>query len=279
LFYHRQPEGVAGSFKKNTSDLVVSTTQFYNFFLKQYRAFGRKKNCDFVRINPLLADTDDHQNIFRSAWFRPSSIHMVNPEHTWILDLDRPLDEVLAAMKKKRRAESRSAKKFGAETTIGNQKKDLDIFWELHQTTVTRQRFVPFPRSNTEKELQIFGDDAQIFSTKIDDKFYSSALILFDKKSAYYHQGSSSYHKAPVARINLWAAIQEAHRRGCKQFNFWGIIEDDQTKHPWYGLSQFKKGFGGSEKKYLHCQDGIIKRERYWLNYLIETYRRWKKGY
>lgn len=275
--------GVLGKKESSTQtpDSVVSTTQFYEFFLKQFRAFGRTKNCDFVRINPLLSDKPEHQEIFRSVSFRPSSIHMVNPEHTWILDVDRPADEILADMKKKRRAEARSAKKFGAETIMGNQKEDLDIFWDLHRETVARQGFVPFPRSNTEKELQIFGDDAQILSTKIDDKYYTSALILFDKKSAYYHQGSSIRHpkNVPVARINLWESIQAAQRRGCKEFNFWGIVEDDDTKHPWYGLSQFKKGFGGSEKKYLHCQDSIIKAPKYWMNYCVETYRRWKKGY
>lgn len=276
------PEFISGSQKNaatTTSESIVSTNELYKFFLKQYHVFGRSQNCDFVRINPLLADTEENKEIFRSTRYRPSSIHMVNPEHTWILDIDRPAESILADMKKKRRAEARSAEKFGAETVMGNGKNDLDIFWELHQETVSRQGFVPFPRSNTEQELQIFGKNAQIFSTKIDNKFYSSALILFDKKSAYYHQGSSIYHTAPVARINLWAAILEAQKRGCTEFNFWGVVEDTQTKHPWYGLSQFKKGFGGGAKKYLHCQDRIINCQKYWLNYGIETWRRWKKGY
>jgi peptidoglycan pentaglycine glycine transferase (the first glycine) len=262
--------------------LVEQTVEkeiFYNFFLKQYRTFGRSQNCHFVRINPLLEDKPEHAKIFRSGEFRSSSIHMVNPEHTWILDINRPAEDILAAMKKRRRAEARGAEKFGATTRIGNNKEDLDIFWDLHLQTVARQGFVPFPRSNTEKELKIFGKDAQIFSTKIDNKYYSSSLILFDKKSAYYHQGSSTYHKAPVARMNLWAAILEAKKRGCTQFNFWGVVDDNDTKHPWYGLSKFKKGFGGSKKKYLHCQDGIIDQKRYWLNYGVEKYRRWKRGY
>ena len=67
--------------------------------------------------------------------------------------------------------------------------------------------------------------------------------------------------------------IQEAKRRGCKVYNFWGIVRDNQTHHPWYGLSQFKKGFGGAVESYVKAQDFVLS-PRYWLTYGIETLRR-----
>ena len=70
--------------------------------------------------------------------------------------------------------------------------------------------------------------------------------------------------------------IQEAKKRGCTLYNFWGVSPDNKPKHPWAGLSLFKKGFGGFEETYLHAQDKPLTK-KYWLNYIIETVRRLKR--
>ncbi len=180
---------------------------------------------------------------------------MVNPEKTWILDITPDEEALLAQMKKSTRYEVRQIEKKGLTVKQGNSAEDLDIFWELHRETVARQKFVPFPKKNTEIEIQTFSEDCQIFSTKVENDYLSSSVILFDDQSAYYHQGASQYSKLPVAHATIWAAIKEAKKRGCQTFNFWGIVDDEAKKHPWYGLSRFKRGFGGEEHNYLHCQD------------------------
>lgn len=77
----------------------------------------------------------------------------------------------------------------------------------------------------------------------------------------------------------LWSAIQEAKKRNISLFNFWGVIKDtDSHKHPWYGLSQFKKGFGGEEREFLHAQD-IPLSMGYWKTYCIESASKLLKGY
>ena len=48
-------------------------------------------------------------------------------------------------------------------------------------------------------------------------------------------------------------------------------------KHPWYGLSLFKMGFGGRSKEYIKSQDFVIS-QKYWLNYIIEKLRKFKRG-
>ncbi|RLE05174.1 MAG: peptidoglycan bridge formation protein FemAB, partial [Candidatus Aminicenantes bacterium] len=76
----------------------------------------------------------------------------------------------------------------------------------------------------------------------------------------------------------LWKAIQEAKKRNCEIFNFWGIAPKNKPKHPWQGLTFFKKGFGGYQKDLIHAQDLPMGR-RYWLNWMVETFRRIKRGY
>ncbi|NJP03885.1 peptidoglycan bridge formation glycyltransferase FemA/FemB family protein, partial [Candidatus Gracilibacteria bacterium] len=215
--------------------------------------------------------------IFKNNKYRTAPLH-INPDRTWILDLSQGEDEILAHMKKSTRYEVRRIEKSGITVKQGNTPEDLDIFWQLHLETVSRQGFTPFSKKSTETELQIFGEDAQIFSAQIDNKFYSSSIILFDKKSGYYHQGSSIYSKAPVAHATLWEAIKEAKRRGCTEFNFWGVSPEENKKHPWTGLSRFKRGFGGEEKKFVSAQDFPITK-KYWLNFAIERYRKRKRNY
>ncbi len=253
---------------------------FWNEFLKFYKDLGKKEKCDFVRISPLLESSNTIQsiNIFKKQKFRNAPIHLVNPERTWILDISQSEENLLKNMKKSTRYEVRRIKKMGIDVKMGNKKEDLDIFWELHTETVKRQKFIPFPKKNTEIELDVYKENCQIFSAKLNNKFMSSSVILFDNNSAYYHQGASLYSKAPVSYATIWEAILEAKNRGCKNFNFWGVVGDNEKSHPWYGLSRFKKGFGGNEYLYIHCQDFPIT-WKYWLNFILEKYRKWKKRY
>lgn len=265
-----------GQFLHIPHGILTTDNNIWDFFLDQYKSLGKTKKVDFVRISPLLSP--DAKPIFDKAGFRDAATHLQNPEKTWILDLSPSEEELIANMTKSTRYEMRRIEKFGVEVKVGNSAQDLDIFWELHSETVRRQKFVPFPRSSTEKEMDIFGDNCQIFSAKYEDQYLSSSVILFDDHAGYYHQGASERCKAPVAYASLWEAIKYAKQKGCQEFNFWGVVGEDEKGHPWYGLSHFKRGFGGEERNYLHAQDFAIT-TKYHLARTIERYRKWKRHY
>ncbi len=254
-----------------TDDLLKS-------FLEAYKDFGKSLKVDFVRISPFC-DLEEKHN-FKAAGFRDAAIHMVNPEKTWTLDITKNEESLLADMKKSTRYEVRKGLKpeVNFEVKKGNTKEDLDIFWELHLETVARQGFVPFSRKSTEKELEAFGANCQIISILHEKKPLASGVFLFNKNQGYYHQGASISSKLPAAHAYIWQAILEAKSRDCKHFNFWGVCDENNSKHPWFGLSKFKRGFGGSETDYLHVQDAPLS-TKYWLTFGIEKYRRWKRGY
>lgn len=260
--------------------LDASDTSLIDSFLDWYNTFGKEQHCDFVRFSPLweLENAQDYLPTLHQKKYRPAPVHLVNPEMTWVLNLEPTEEEILANMKKSTRYEVRRIEKMGITVKSGNAEEDLEIFWQLHKATVERQGFVPFPKENTRKELEIFGKDIQIFSAQVEDKYLSSSIFWFDTNAAYYHQGSSEYSKLPVAHATIWEAIKEAKKRGCKEFNFWGVVCDKDTKHPWFGLSKFKRGFGGEERNYIHVHDFPLT-SKYWLNFALEKYRRWKRGY
>jgi len=59
-------------------------------------------------------------------------------------------------------------------------------------------------------------------------------------------------------------------------YNFWGIAEDASPEHPWYGLTQFKKGFGGNLYECYGAMDYPLS-FRYIPIRLLETLRKKKK--
>jgi lipid II:glycine glycyltransferase (peptidoglycan interpeptide bridge formation enzyme) len=76
----------------------------------------------------------------------------------------------------------------------------------------------------------------------------------------------------------VWRAINEAKKRGCKLFDFYGASPADKPNHPWAGPTLFKQGFGSYRVNYLTAQDLVLD-WRYWITFLIETARRIKRGF
>ena len=246
-------------------------------FLRAYVLLGKKLECDFVRISPLLSP--EKKPLFTALGFKDAAIHLVNPEKTWVLDIMPEEETLLAGMKKSTRYEVRRAGKVGFEIQKGRSTEDLEIFWNLHKETVKRNSFVPFTKASTEQELEIFGDNCQIISVLHEGVPQASGIFIFDDRAGYYHQGASLYSKLPVAHAYIWEAIKESRARGVREFNFWGVCDAENVNHPWVGLSKFKRGFGGEEQDFLHVQDFSINTSKYRLNRWVEKYRKWKRGY
>ncbi len=109
----------------------------------------------------------------------------------------------------------------------------------------------------------------------------SGAVIMSYGTMACYRHGASLGldKRVPTSYLVQWRAIQEAKRRGCHWYNLWGVApEGSSKKHPFFGITHFKKGFGGVQKDLLHCQD-LPLRPGYWVNWTIETIRRMKRGF
>ncbi len=245
-------------------------------FLAYYKKLGEQEKCDFVRVSPPFSPYTI--GLFSSQKFRPAPIHLVNPELSLVLDITKSEATLLKNMRKSTRYEVQRVKRCHIEVKKGNSVKDLDTFWGLHEKTVKRQSFIPFSKDVTATELKVFGNDVQIFSAYKDGNAGASSVILFDSHAGYYHQGASEKSSCPFSYATLWAAILEAKKRGCREFNFWGVSEKNAKKHPWYGLSQFKRGFGGEERRFLHVQDHPLTM-KYWLNFGVECYRKWSRNY
>jgi dTDP-4-amino-4,6-dideoxygalactose transaminase/lipid II:glycine glycyltransferase (peptidoglycan interpeptide bridge formation enzyme) len=240
---------------------------------------AEQNKCSFVRISPLMPDDESTRKLFNDNAFREAPIHM-HPELAWLLDIRPDEAKLMSGMRKTTRYSVRKAETEGVEVEMSSNPDDVDRFLEVYQTTVKRQHFTPFSRNYLITEFQCFAatDSARWFFAHYKGKVISAAMIIYSQDAGYYHHGASdqTYSNIPASYLLQWKAIQEAKRRGCRYYNFWGIAPDDQPKHPWHGLSLFKKGFGGSSEAYAHAKDLPLK-PTYWLTYMVEWVRKAKR--
>ena len=256
--------------------------QVLHALLEELKKIAKKEKCSFIRMVPVWQRGEENKKIFKDLGFREAPMH-THPEITWELNLEKSEEELLRAMRKTTRYLIRQGLK-NEELKIEKSQnpKDIEIFNDLYQKTVDRHHFVPFSLNYLKNEFSAFLPDEQIglFFAKYRDEILASAIVIFWQGIAFYHQGASSqkYPKIPASYLLQWQAIKEAKNRGCELYNFWGIAETESKKHPFWGLSLFKKGFGGYEKKYVKTQDLPLS-SKYWLTFVFEILRRKKRGF
>lgn len=239
---------------------------------------GRKERCWFVRFSPLVEPNLFFDSLIIQEKAMPAQIHAMDAELCWILDLDKPLDALLAQMRKSTRYEIRRAQSAGVQVQPVNTKDGFRNFVDLYKLTAKRQAFVPHAGLSQEFELFSAEGKADLFIGKYQGELIAGALILYYGNQAIYHHGASIPCRAPVSTLVQWAAITKAKGRGLKYYNFWGIAPPGHKNHPWHGLTVFKMGFGGHEARYLHAHDLPLD-PRYLISRSVELVRKKVKGY
>ena len=248
--------------------------QLTKHWVKTVRQIAKEHQCVFVRVRPQLLDSPDSRGLFKSLGFRLSPMH-VTADLTSQLDLSKPDDELKRAMRKGTRYELNRVAKLDIKVEATEYIKE---FCELQLATAQRQKFVPFSAKFLTEQFKTFteADRAILYRATYQGKLLSMAFIIFYGAEAAYHYGASTElaREFPGAYAIQWEAIAEARRRSCKRYNFWGVTSRGQTKHRFYGVSVFKRGFGGEDVAYLPARDLVINRAKYPATYFFETARR-----
>ncbi|GIW67424.1 MAG: hypothetical protein KatS3mg096_292 [Candidatus Parcubacteria bacterium] len=244
--------------------------KFLNLLVDFLKKNSYQKKYDFLRINPL------NEELTKTKDFIFAPTYAVT-ENFWLKEIKND-DEMLKEMSETtRKLVLDSLKKpfLEIEKTIDLDK--FEIFWQIYQDLAQRKKFIPYPKEFIQKELEIFSREnkALLFLGKVEGKYYSGALIIFSHQIAFYHHSASLPIREPLNYKMQWAIIQEAKNRGCKIYNLWGIARKETKNHPWHGLTQFKKSFGGKLIKLAPTIDYPFS-WKYCLNYIYEKIKRGK---
>lgn len=266
-----------GPIVKNNSDFADVLKQLTAYCLQ----LRTKSKAVALRVAPLIEKNAENRELFSSLKFRPSPMH-VHAELTWVLDISKGEDEILAGMRKTTRHAITKAKKEGVNIEISQDASSLERFFPLYETTKNRHGFVPFSKKAIASQVDIFRKNNMMYfaiATHKGEDVAAAILIQFGSTVFYYHGASTkTSSQVPSAQLLQWEAIREAKRRGATRYNFWGIARDDEPNHPFAGITVFKKGFGGYAIDYMHAQDLPLS-WKYWVLWAIEMFRKKKRGF
>jgi len=240
---------------------------------------AKKENFAFIRVSPVLEDNQDNREVYKDLGFKKAPLYM-HAEKMWVLALEKSEDELLCQMRKTTRYLVRKAQRDQVEIVKRTDEKASQDFYKIYEETTQREKFVGFSKKYIKAEFDNFNkeNNAVFLFGKSGGQILASALILFTKSTAFYHQGASIHTKVPVPYLLQWEAIKEAKKRGCKLYNFWGILDPGRSPKSWAGLTLFKQGFGGYEKTYVATQDYIIDWQKYFFTNIIEKILKVKRG-
>ncbi|MFA7252955.1 MAG: peptidoglycan bridge formation glycyltransferase FemA/FemB family protein [Patescibacteria group bacterium] len=255
-------------------------------FLKEIREIANREKAFFYRFESTATTLD-----FKlSAFGFQKAFEEMQPEHTWILDLTQPTEKMLAGMKQKCRYNLKIAQNNNIKVEEEN---TADTFFELYSETAKRhgisfrskkyfdQLLEILSKSGYARTYTAFGEikDSPAPSNSPSGMGripLASAIIVYSGDTAIYMFGASSKEYKNMMAPNLlhFEIIQEAKANGFKKYDFFGIAPNDDPKHPWSGITRFKKQFGGEQVDLLGSHDLILRPMEYNLFKIAERIRR-----
>lgn len=241
------------------------------------RAEGKKHKCTFVRVRPQLELSDWGMNLMQELGLRRAPMYL-SVEFAGILDLKKDEEEIIKGMRQRLRRALRKGMKNHIEIEKSTDPKDIHEFYEIELQTAGRHRFVAFSEDYLTKQFAAFAPhgEAVLYTAKYEGEILAQNFMIFYGNEASYHYGVSSelgtkYSGAPLLHME---AMRDARKRGIERYNFWGITEETEIHHRFYGVSQFKRGFGVEELKYIPAHDLVLNKFKYLLDWSVETLRK-----
>lgn len=243
---------------------------------------GEKHHCVFVRVRPQL---EQDQGLKRLRWLkyernlpiRRAPMYL-SVEFAGILNLEKDEDEIMKGMRQRLRRALRKGAKNGIMIEKSTNPDDIKEFYQIELQTAGRHHFFAFSEDFLTKQFAAFAknNEAVLYTAKYNDEILAQNFMIFYGNEASYHYGVSSelgtkMSGAPLLHVE---AMRDARERGIKRYNFWGIVDENDKKHRFYGVSCFKRGFGVEELHYTPAHDIVINPAKYLLNWTVETVRK-----
>lgn len=277
-------EGVIETAKRGTHMAVAggpitnwSDNKTLQMLVNDMTAQAKQKNCAFVRVRPQLERSDESMALFKQLGFRLAPYYL-SVEHAGVLDLTKSEEELLKGMRQRLRRALRKAKKndISVETTTDPAK--MAEFYQIQLQTAKRHDFTHFSEDFLTKQFTAFAADnsAVLYTARYNGEVLAQNFMIFYGNEASYHYGVSTElgTKLSGAPLLHMQAMRDARERGIERYSFWGIVDEDDTKHRFYGVSVFKRGFGVNDLRYTPAHDLVLRPLPYALNWAVETMRR-----
>ncbi|MGO4492272.1 lipid II:glycine glycyltransferase FemX [Arthrobacter sp. 2YAF22_2] len=247
--------------------LADSLTAF-DSALETLTGLARSCGAVFVRVEPVCAgfDRSDADTVLRSRGLLPAPANL-QPELSWVVDLDREFKDVLSDMKPVNRNLYRNIHKKGVTFRSSQDPAEISILLGFLHLTAARNGFKPQSDqylSQVARSLMPAGA-ATLFVAELEGEPIAAALAYDSADTrTYAHAALDDAHRKLSAGIPLLVTLMaDAKEKGLQHVDLWGVAPADQPDHKWAGFTTFKKSFGGREVAYPGTWDLPVKKFRY----------------
>lgn len=229
----------------------VTSLNGFDLAISALKHLAKQQDASYIRVEPI-AYLGEKQLAVRGLKRSPKDYQ---PRYTWVKDLTKPEDDLLAEMTSTNRNLFRTANKKGLTFKESRSIGDLPIFLTMMHEVAKHTGIKPFSDDVFQAIASTLlpRNAAKLYLATHNGKPVASALV-YDSPNTRYYAHAASYHEArklhPGSPL-LSTMIFDAKKLGQKEFDFFGIAPPNQPNHRWSGFTHFKQSFGGHEKTYL----------------------------
>jgi peptidoglycan pentaglycine glycine transferase (the first glycine) len=188
--------------------------------------------------------------------------------NTVMLDLERPLDDILAAMKQKTRYNIRLAERKGVTVRAGTA-ADFEAIAAMYLATAARDKFAARPAAYYLDAWQTLDNAgmAQPLLAEFEGELLAAVVLVhFGRRVVYMYGASSEKERQRMPNHLLqWEAIRWAQAQGASVYDFWGAPDDFVESDPLWGVWRFKAGFNAQVVRHIGAWDYPARPFWYWL--------------
>lgn len=247
----------------------------FNQAMASLKQAGHTKRATFIRIEPLAGvDT----TYLRNHGFYPVTYNQMQPEHTRIIDLDIPAEQILANMSQNSRNITRNYHKKDIVIHTSQSPADIAILTNLLTGVAARNHIRTHNAAYFKTQADVFFPTgaATLYYATLHNEPIAAALIYDSDTTRYYAHAAAddTYRKMSAGTALLGQLILEAKQAGLHHVDLYGIAPNDDPSHPWAGFSKFKQSFGGRTETYIGAWDLPLNHAGYWLYRSYQTIRR-----
>ena len=243
--------------------------------LAQLATLGRRKNAIAIQLEP---DVVAGKNTADKTLPLIPSHRPLFTKYTFVLDLTKSEEVLLASMHPKTRYNLRVAQKHHVEVKEDNSDQAFSEYLRLNDETTGRQGFYAHnPRYHrTMWAIMKKSGIAHLFTASFEGNILAAWIIFAFGNTLYYPYGTSSrLHREVMApTLLLWEIALWGKAHGYESFDLWGAMGPNPDPHdPWFGFHRFKQGFNPRMVEFSGSYDLVIRPLLYKLYTIADTIR------
>ncbi len=226
--------------------------------LNYLKDFAKREGVDYLRIEPKWEANEDTENFLTETGFRKAQAATgQGGGRTLLLDLHPFEKDLFAKMRKSTRQRIRQGREVGVEVKRSRDPGMIAEFYRLMVLTSHRQGFTPHSLHYLQTQFEVLASRGMIelYLAEYQGDILAAGIIITYGDTATHVHGGSVKSKIPASHFLRWKVIKRARKVGVDFYDSRGIASTDDSRHPWYGYTHFKKGFGGYPVDYVGTWD------------------------